>query len=50
MTTRVQYLAEAKDFSSDLCVQTSYEFHPASYPMDTGGPFPDEKSGQGVRR
>jgi hypothetical protein len=32
---RVPYPAEAKDFSSSLCVQTSSEAHPASYPMDT---------------
>jgi hypothetical protein len=29
--------AGAKDFSSDLCVQTSSEAHPASCPMGTGG-------------
>jgi hypothetical protein len=28
--------AEAKDFSSSLCVQTSSEAHPALYPMYTG--------------
>jgi hypothetical protein len=26
-------------FSSSLSVQTNSEAHPASYPMDTGGPF-----------
>jgi hypothetical protein len=36
----VRSLAEAKDFSSSLCVQTSSEAHPASCPMGTGGPFP----------
>jgi hypothetical protein len=28
--------AEAKDFSSSLCVQTSSEAHPASYSVGTG--------------
>jgi hypothetical protein len=36
--------AEAKDFSSGLCVQTSSEAHPASYPMGTGGLFPGGKA------
>jgi hypothetical protein len=27
---------EAKNFSSNLCVKTSFEAHPASYPMGTG--------------
>jgi hypothetical protein len=31
---------EAEDFSSNPCVQTGSEAHPASYPMGTGGPFP----------
>jgi hypothetical protein len=31
--TVVRSPAEAKNFSSSLCVQTSYEAHPASYPM-----------------
>jgi hypothetical protein len=31
--------AEAKNFSSSLCVQTSSEAHPASYPTGTGGSF-----------
>jgi hypothetical protein len=35
--TGVWSQAEAKDFSSSLCVQTSSEAHPASYPMGTGG-------------
>jgi hypothetical protein len=30
----------AKNFSFCICVQTSSEVHPASYPMGTGGPFP----------
>jgi hypothetical protein len=29
--------AEAKDFSSSLCVQTGSGAHPASCTMDTGG-------------
>jgi hypothetical protein len=38
--TRVQSPAEAKDFSSSLCVETSTEAHPASCTLGTGGPFP----------
>jgi hypothetical protein len=34
-TTGVPSPAEAEDFSSSLCVQTSSEAHPASYPMGT---------------
>jgi hypothetical protein len=37
--TEVQSLAGAKDFSPSLCVQTTSEAHPASYPLGTGGPF-----------
>jgi hypothetical protein len=37
--------AEAKDFSSSLCVQTGSGAHPASYPMGTGGPFPGLSAG-----
>jgi hypothetical protein len=33
--TKVQSQAEAKDFSSNLCVQTSSKAHPANYPMGT---------------
>jgi hypothetical protein len=40
--------AEAKYFSSDLCVQTGYEAHPASCTMGTGGPFLGAKRGRGV--
>jgi hypothetical protein len=40
--------AEAKDFSSNLYVQTGSEAHPASCTMGTGGPFPGTKSGRGV--
>jgi hypothetical protein len=35
--------AGAKDFSSNLCVQTDSEAHPASCTMGTGGPFPGVK-------
>jgi hypothetical protein len=38
--------AGAKDFSSSLCVQTVSGAHPASCPMDTGGPFPGAKRGR----
>jgi hypothetical protein len=36
----VPYPAEARDFSSNFCVQTGSGAHPASCPMGTGGPFP----------
>jgi hypothetical protein len=39
--------AEAKDFSSNLCVQTGSEAHPASCTMGTGGPFPGSKARPG---
>jgi hypothetical protein len=39
-TTGVRSPAEAKDLSSSLCIQTSSEARPASYPKDTGVPFP----------
>jgi hypothetical protein len=35
--------AEAKEFSSNLCVQTGSGAHPASCTMCTGGPFPGGK-------
>jgi hypothetical protein len=41
--TGVQSLAGAKDFSSSLCIQTSFGAHPASYAMSTRGPFPRGK-------
>jgi hypothetical protein len=44
----VRYPAEAKDFSSNLCVQTGSQTHQASCTMGTGGPFPGAKSGRGV--
>jgi hypothetical protein len=37
----------AKDFSSNLCVQTGSGAHSASCPMGTGGPFPGGKARQG---
>jgi hypothetical protein len=39
--------AGAKDFSYSLFVQTGSEAHPASCPMDTGGPFPEAKARPG---
>jgi hypothetical protein len=36
----VQSPAEAKDFSSSLCVQTDSGAHPDSCPMSTEGHFP----------
>jgi hypothetical protein len=39
--------AEAKDFSSSLCVQTGSGAHPASCTMGTGGPFPGAKARPG---
>jgi hypothetical protein len=35
--------ADAKDFSSILCVQTGSGAHPVSCPVSTGGPFPGAK-------
>jgi hypothetical protein len=40
--------ARAKDFSSNLWVQTGSEAHPASCTMGTGSPFPGAKRGRGV--
>jgi hypothetical protein len=42
--------AGAKDFSSILCVQTSYGANPALCQMGTGGPFPGGKSAAGALR
>jgi hypothetical protein len=39
--------AEAKQFSSSLCVQTSSVAHAASCTMGTGGPFPGAKARPG---
>jgi hypothetical protein len=43
----VRSLAEAKDFSSILCVQTVSGAHPHSSPMGTGGPLPGDKARPG---
>jgi hypothetical protein len=43
----VRSLAGAKDFSSNLCVQTGSGAHPASCTMGTGGPFPGGKARPG---
>jgi hypothetical protein len=39
--------AEARDFSSNLCVQTGSEAHPSYCTMGTGGPFPGGKARPG---
>jgi hypothetical protein len=39
--------AGAKDFSSNLSVQTGSGAHPASCPMGTVGPFPGGKARSG---
>jgi hypothetical protein len=39
--------AGAKDFSSNLCVQTGSRAHPASCPIGTGSPFPGGKARPG---
>jgi hypothetical protein len=43
----VRSQAEAKDFSSTLCVQTGSEAHPASCTMGTGVLSPGLKRGRG---
>jgi hypothetical protein len=43
----VRYPAGAKDFSSNLCVQTSSGAHPASCPMSTGVLSPGVKARPG---
>jgi hypothetical protein len=43
----VRSLAGAKDFSSNLCVQTGSEAHPAACTMGTGDPFPHGKARPG---
>jgi hypothetical protein len=40
----VQFLAGARDFSHLHNVQTSYKANSASYPMETGGWFPNGKA------
>jgi hypothetical protein len=44
---QVRSPAEAKDFSSSLCVQTGSGAHPASCTMGTGDPFPGVKARPG---
>jgi hypothetical protein len=44
----VRFPAGAKDFSSNLCVQTGSGIHPASCTMGTGGPSPGGKARPGV--
>jgi hypothetical protein len=39
-TARIRSATEAEDFPSNLWVQNGSGAHPASYTMDTGGPFP----------
>jgi hypothetical protein len=39
--------AEAKDFSSSLCVRTGSGTYPAPCTMGTGGPFPGAKARPG---
>jgi hypothetical protein len=46
-TIKVLSPAGAKDFSSNLCVQTGSGAHPASCTMGTGGPFPGCKARPG---
>jgi hypothetical protein len=43
----VRFPAEAKDFSSSLCVQTGSEAHPASCTMGTEDPFLGDKARPG---
>jgi hypothetical protein len=43
----VRFPAEAKDFSSSLCVQTGSGAHPASCTMGTRAPFPGGKARPG---
>jgi len=47
---RVLSPAEAKRFSSSLCVQSGSGAHPASCTMGTGGPFPRGLSAAGAWR
>jgi hypothetical protein len=39
--------AEANDLFPSVCIQTSSEVHPASYPVDIGGNFPGGKARPG---
>jgi hypothetical protein len=42
------FLAEAKESSSNLCVEPSSEAHPVLYPVSTGGLFLRENPAQGM--
>jgi hypothetical protein len=46
-TTGVWSSVEVKKFLSSLCVQSSSDFHPASYPMGNGGLFTGGKARPG---
>jgi hypothetical protein len=46
-TIGVRFPAGAKDFSSNLCLQTGSGAYPASCTMGTGGPFPRGKAQPG---
>jgi hypothetical protein len=46
-TAGVRSPAEATDFSSSLCIQTSSEAQPASYLMGTGGSYSKSKARPG---
>jgi hypothetical protein len=43
----IRFPAEANDFSSSLCYQTSSEAHSATYSMGTRSPFPGGKARPG---
>jgi hypothetical protein len=47
-TIEVRFPAEAKEFSSNFCVQTGSGAHPASCTIGTGVLSPGLKSGRGV--
>jgi hypothetical protein len=47
LTKEVRSPAEAKDFSSILCVHISSWAHPVSCTVGTGGPFPGVKARPG---
>jgi hypothetical protein len=43
----VRSSVEAREFSSNVCVQTGSGAHPASCTVGTGGPFPGGKARPG---
>jgi hypothetical protein len=47
LAIEVRSTAGARDFSSNICVQTGFGAHPASCTMGTGGPFPGVKARPG---